>query len=183
MDVYGIDPSLTCTGLAKTTSAGVILTHRVKTSTTPDELGAIAQRIRYITAQVLQFAPAECLTVIEAPYVPQGAKSAGSVLERAWLFGFLADQLMRRGSIVRVRTTTRAMYATGSGNARKPEVLASMRAAFPAVEIPDDNVADALAMCAMGARWLGEPIDGLLSKKQEAAMVAVHWPEMKERAL
>lgn len=173
MDVLAIDPSLTCTGLAKT-SAGVLLTRRVRTQPA-DGLGETAQRIRYIVAQVLRFAPVECLTVIEAPIVMRNGKG-GMQLERAWLFGFLVDQLMRRGPIVQVRTTTRAMYATGSGAAKKPAVLAAVRESFPLVEIPDDNVADSVAMCAMGARWLGAPIDGAPSKKQSQAMLAVHWP-------
>lgn len=181
MDVYGIDPSLTCTGLAKTTPAGVVLTKRVKTAPDGDDLSAIARRIRYITSQVVQFAPAECLTVVEAPLIPRG-HSSGAVLERAWLFGFIVDQLMRRGAIVRVRQATRAMYATDNGRASKAEVKAAMRAKFPAVAIPDDNVADALAMAAMGARWLGEPIDGEPSKKQVQAMAAVLWPVTKERS-
>jgi Holliday junction resolvasome RuvABC endonuclease subunit len=180
MDVYGVDPSLTCTGLAKTTPAGVILTKRVPTVATGSSLGAVRKRVRYIVGQVLQFAPeGEFLTVIESPYVPPKMR-AGAVIERAWLFGMLVDQLILRGAVVQVAPATRAMYATGSGNARKPEVVAAMRAKFPEVPIQDDNVADALALMCMGARWIGEPVDGELSKKQLQAMVAVHWPQVRE---
>ena len=180
MDVLGVDQSLTCTGLAKTTFAGVVLTARVRTSPDGDELGDIRRRVRLIVGQVLRFAPDECVTVIEAPVIPRG-HSAGAILERAWLFGMLVDQLMLRGPVVRVHQATRAMYAADSGRAEKAVVLEAMRAKFPELAIADDNVADALAMAAMGARWLGSPIDGEMSKKQARAMVAVRWPNPKEK--
>lgn len=180
MDVYGVDPSLTCTGLAKTTPAGVILTKRVKTAATGNSLGAIRKRVRYIVGQVIQFAPeGPFVSVIEAPYVPPKMR-AGSVIERAWLFGMLVDQLILRGAVVQVAPASRAMYATDRGNASKKEVLAAMRARFPELTIQDDNEADGLALLCMGARWLGEPIDGEPSEKQVQAMVATHWPELKE---
>lgn len=178
MFVLGVDQSLTMTGLA--VSEFGVRTSRVKSEPADGTLAGDRKRIRYIVSQVLRFAPPVCLSVIEAPYVPQGGKAAGAVIERAWLFGLLVDQLMQRGPVVQVRTKTRAMYATGNGNAKKAEVLAAVRAAFPDLEVADDNVADALALLGMGARWMGEPIDGELSKKQLSAMDAVQWPDKKE---
>lgn len=176
--MLGVDPSLTCTGLAKTVG-GVVLTSRVRTSSEGDELGDMRRRVRLIVGQVLKFAPEECLTVIEAPIVMRNGRG-GAQLERAWLFGMLVDQLILRGPIVQVRPATRAMYATGSGSAKKPEVLAAVRALFPLLQVVDDNEADALAMCAMGARWGGSPVDGDLDKKRARAMVAVRWPNRNE---
>ena len=178
MPVLGIDPSLTCTGLALTGSPMTQL-HRVTTAAPRSlSLENTRERIRYIVGNVLKFAPAECFTVIEAPVIPQ--HGAGQVLERAWLFGFLVDQMMMRGPVVQVRPKTRAKYAAGNGNAKKPAVLAAMRAMHPAALIVDDNVADALALAGMGARHLGAPISGDLSKAQAAAMSAVVWPNRVE---
>jgi len=181
MDVLGIDQSLTMTGLAKLTQGDihrVIELSRISTNTTPEgDLGAVRDRVRYIVGQTLQFAPKRCLTVIEAPYIPR--HNAGSLLERAWLFGLLVDQLMVRGPVVQVRTTTRAMYATDNGNARKPQVLAAMRTKFPMTVIRDDNEADALALLCMGARYLGTPIDGPITKKQNQAMTSTVWPPIE----
>lgn len=177
MDILGIDQSLTMTGLARL-DGGLLGTDRIGTIPTTGGLLDTRQRVRYIVGRTLKFAPAECLIVIEAPYVPQGAKAAGSVTERAWLFGMLVDQLASRGPIVQVRTKTRAMYATGNGNAKKPEVLAAMRAKFPDHFIRDDNEADALALLCMGARYLRTPIDGVASKKQEQAMTSTVWPQL-----
>lgn len=176
MNVLGVDQSLTMTGLARLDESGIV-TDRIGTIPTTGGLLDTRQRVRYIVGRTLKFAPAECLVVIEAPYVPQGSKAAGSVTERAWLFGFLVDQLASRGHIVQVRTKTRAMYATGNGNAEKREVLAAMRAKFPTVVIRDDNEADALALLCMGARFLRTPIDGVASKKQEQAMTSTVWPQ------
>jgi Holliday junction resolvasome RuvABC endonuclease subunit len=177
MDVLGIDPSLTATGLAKTTESTVVLTHRV-TTMPATELGAIRQRIRYVVGQTLKFAPAECITIIEAPIVTRNGRG-GQQLERAWLFGFLVDQLMQRGPVIQVSPRTRAKYGSGNGNADKKTVLAAVRATFPSLRIVDDNVADALALLSMGARWKGEPIDGAPSKAQLAAMTSVRWPSLE----
>jgi len=182
MDVFGIDQSLTMSGLAKLAEGrpyhDVKLT-RVSTETTPTgDLRAIRDRVRYIVGKTLQFAPKACLTVIEAPYIPK-KHTAGALLERAWLFGLLVDQLMVRGPVVQVRTTTRAMYAADNGNARKPQVLAAMKKKFPMTVIRDDNEADALALLCMGARYLGTPIDGPMTKKQNQAMTSTVWPSIE----
>lgn len=169
---------MTATGIAMAVD-GRVAVSRVR-SAKADDLRGTRDRIRYVVGQVLRFAPASCLTVIEAPIIPR--HNAGAVLERAWLFGLLVDQLLLRGPVVEVRTKTRAKYATGNGNADKREVLAAVRATFPDVRVLDDNVADALALAGMGARWLGAPIDGALSKKQLAAMVAVRWPIKEEQS-
>ena len=177
--VLGVDSSLTCTGLATVGELGKVTAMRIPTKVTESSLHGLDKRIRYIVGSTLRFAPAECLTVIEAPYVPR--HGSGQVVERAWLFGMLVDQLLLRGPVVQVRTKTRAKYASGDGNADKGRVLAAVREAFPAVRVRDDNEADAITLAAMGARFLGFPVDGSGSKKQLEAMTAVVWPDMKER--
>lgn len=180
MNVLGVDQSLTMTGLARVVH-GVVATERVSTiPTSGDPLTQTRERIRYIVGRTLKFAPpGPLLSVVEAPYVPRGGKAAGAVTERAWLFGLLVDQLLTRGLVVQVRTTTRAMYATDNGSADKKQVLAAMRAKHPLVVIADDNAADALALVAMGARYLGSPIDGVASKKQLQAMTSTVWPSIE----
>jgi crossover junction endodeoxyribonuclease RuvC len=174
MDVLGVDPSLTATGLASFTAAGV-RTRKVPTVADGQSLADVRRRVRHIVGTVLAFAPGACLTVIEQPYVPRGGAAAGAVIERAWLYGLLVDQLMVRGQVVAVVNTTRSAYAL-KGGAKKKDVTAAMRERFPGVSIPDDNVADALALCAMGARRLGTPIDGVLTHSQMNAFMRVSWP-------
>lgn len=174
MDAVGIDPSLTCTGLAVVGENRATSVHTFPTSTQDADLADYDRRVQYITGKTLMAAPKRCLTVIEAPFVPHHG-GAGQVIERAWLFGFIVSQFLRRGPVVAVSAKTRAKYATGNGNASKKEVLAAMRDRFPDLSIRDDNAADGLALAAMGARWLGFPIDGEPSKPQLEAMRAVRW--------
>lgn len=177
MDVLGIDPSLTGTGVAKSTRAGVgtLLVRTVPTG--GEHLTDTRDRIRHIVGQVVAFAPAECMSVIEAPATVRGGRG-GAQTERAWLFGFLVDQMLRFGPVVQVAPASRAKYAV-KGGASKAQVLAAMRERFPGVKVRDDNEADALALCAMGKRWMGAPIDGAISGDQAGALEAVRWPDMK----
>ena len=172
--VLGVDPSLTCTGLARIVD-GRPEVLRVPTEADGTGLADVRRRIRFIVGQVVRFAPAECLVVIEDLYIPKGDKAAGSVKERAWLWGLLVDQLVPRGPVVAVANTTRSAYAL-KGGAKKPDVLAAMRGRFPGLVISDDNCADALALAAMGARWRGAPIDGVLTRSQLSAFTGVRWP-------
>lgn len=183
MNVVGIDQSLTATGVAVHESGET----RTLLITSELESGALAIRntVRYHVGQVLKFSPkADVLFVIEAPIIPRhGGKQsgAGKVLERAWLFGMLFDQLISRGNVATVHPSTRALYATGNGKAEKPEVVLAMSAAYPQLVVHDHNIADALALLGMGARWLGEPIDGSISSRQAKAMRTAHWPTSKEK--
>ncbi|WP_291053648.1 crossover junction endodeoxyribonuclease RuvC [Herbiconiux sp.] len=182
MIAVGIDPSLSATGLASITDAGAVETQRVVHGATTG-LSEMAERVRYIVGRTVRFVPRGSLVLIEEMYIPQGGKQAGLVLERAWLWGFLVDQMFRLGcEVVVVGAKQRAKLATGNGNAEKAEVAAAMRDRFPGVRIPDHNVADAVAMAAAGARWAGFPVDGALSKKQHEAMAAVAWPLREERS-
>ncbi len=179
MAILGIDPSLRCTGFTLTTRGGEVFPARIRTK--PAD-GLVEQRdqIRFIVGTILRAAPDRLdVTVIEKPYV---SRFGGDVIDRAWLFGLLVDQLLQRGPVALVTARGRAKYAAHSGNADKAAVLAAIREAFPNVPIRDDNEADSIALAAMGARFLGVPIDGIPSKAQLQAMTAVHWPtQMKEQ--
>lgn len=172
--VLGVDPSLVMTGLA--CSDGLHLyVRRVGTQPSPPTVGGKLYRLRYIVEQVLAFAPSECMTVIEAPVVAHGG-AGGGLFDRSGLYWMLIDRLWERGPVVSVQPATRAIYAAGNGNASKEEVLESMRSRPPGISIKDDNIADALALAAMGARWLDRPFDGDLPFKVLRAMSTPNWP-------
>lgn len=174
VNVIGIDPSLTCLGIARIDDGHTAVT-RNRTKQNLGDLRDMSQRIRFLVGTSLKFAGAHIdLTVIESPYTPK--HNAGAVLERAWLYGMLVDQFLQRGPVVAVAPMQRAKYAAGTGKAKKPEVLAAVRDAFPGIPLRDDNEADALALAAMGARHLGAPVDGTPTKAQLDAMDAVRWP-------
>jgi len=174
MRVLGVDPSLRCTGLALVVN-GVLTAHRIKTEKVRT-LREQRDQVRYIVGSVLRFAGPLDLALVESMYVPTGeGKQAGAVIERAWVWGMVVDQLFQRCPVVEVTTKQRAKYAADNGNADKAAVKAAVRAAFPGIPFRDDNEADAIALAAMGARHLGAPIDGAGTKKQLEVMAAVAW--------
>lgn len=170
--VLGVDQSLRGTGVALHADG------KTSTALVRAEIGegvvGIREAVRFIVGRVVKFAPACDVYVLEAPIIPR--HGSGLALERAWLFGMLFDQLMTRGRVATVHPSTRAMYATGNGRADKDEVVAAVRAAHPLVDVPNHDVADAVALMAMGCRWLGSPVDGEISSKQAKAMRSARWP-------
>lgn len=170
--VLGVDQSLRGTGLAL--HDGGVTTTSVLKADIGEGVAGIREAVRYLVGRVVAFAPHADLYVLEMPYIPR--HNSGLVLERAWLFGMLYDQLCTRGRVAVVATKTRAMYATGNGNADKAQVVAAMKVAHPHVHVRDDNVADALALMGMGCRWLGSPVDGEINTKQARAMTSARWP-------
>ena len=181
-NVVGVDPSLTATGLAIVTHRAVVATKVVGSTPRPGWVGNAA-RVREIVGPVAAFIPRFSLVVIEEMYVPKGPKAGGSVIERAWLWGFIVDQAVQRGcEVVVVNNSHRAMLATGNGGAKKTDVKAAMKKRFPGVRVSDDNAADALALAAAGAWWAGFPIEGPTHAGQNEAMSKVPWPTKREES-
>lgn len=186
--VLGIDTSLTATGCAKVTfGAGGYRqweTWRAKApAPSVSTVAAERRRIRVMIREVLALVPDEVdMTVIEGP--APGAKFSGKADERSGLRWMLIDQLLPRGPVVMVDPQTRAVLAWGRGmprrkpgqssDAAKLPVLEAVRAAWPDAHVPDHNVADAVALAAAGARFLGMPWE--LTEKQEEAHANVAWP-------
>ncbi len=172
MIVVGIDPSLACTGLT-TIDGDHVWTSRVRTSNLGGGLVSRRRRIRMAHAQIMLQMPERALFVIEAP---ANSSRFGMHDERAALFWFLVDSLLPRGPVVEVMASGRAKYATGNGRAKKAAVVAAMRVLYDRALVPDDNVADSLALALMGARHLGRPLDGALTRDHLKAMDAPSWP-------
>ncbi|WP_431800373.1 crossover junction endodeoxyribonuclease RuvC [Microbacterium kunmingense] len=170
----GVDPSLTCTGVAIIdTLTRNISIHRVTTVNTGPTLKARRDRMRDAIAGILAPIPrAVGVTLIE---VPHSAHQFGAQNERVALYWWLVDQLLARGPVVEVAPSQRAKLATGNGRADKRAVLRTMRDAYPEVRVIDDNVADALALAAAGARWLGAPTQSY-NDGQAAVYRTITWP-------
>lgn len=173
MIAVGIDPSLTCTGIALIDiTTQDVTTWRVKTTPMGSTLRARRDRLRQVIDGILKLIPATVgVTVIETPSHRQ---QFGAQNERVALFWWLVDQLIARGPVVEVSPSQRAKLATGRGNAKKVDVVTAMRAAHLGVHVPDDNVADALALADAGAHWLGATRP--YNSGQAAAHAAVRWP-------
>lgn len=169
----GLDPSLTCSGVATIdTVSGEKRTRRVRTVNSGESLLARRNRLREVIAGILAPLPARLgVTVIE---IPNAAQQFGAHAERHALTWWLIDQLFARGPVVAVTPSQRAKLATGNGRADKKLVLATMRSQHPDVVIADDNAADALALAAAGAEWLG--VGQPFTPAQQTAYSRVSWP-------
>jgi Holliday junction resolvasome RuvABC endonuclease subunit len=171
--VVGLDLSLTCSGVTYI-DGPAIDPRRVQTSKASGVLEEW-RRIRTAASRVVRLVPAPCLVVVE--WASYGSKY-GAGDERGAHRWLVVGTLAELGcEVVKVSPKQRAKYATGDGNADKKAVVAAMRDRHPGVAIPDDNVADSLALAAMGSRWLGNPVDGATSRAQEQVMRAVRWPQ------
>jgi len=173
--VVGLDLSLANSGVAVIRDGEVDLRH-VRTPA-PEDGGVLAvwERIRYSAIRVVRLVPEGAFVNVEwASY----ASKFGQPDERNAHRWLVAGTLAQRGfHVVKTAPKTRAKYAADDGNADKEDVLEAMRARYPGLVIADDNVADALALAAMAARYLGEPIDGLPTKPQTQVMRGLRWPK------
>jgi Holliday junction resolvasome RuvABC endonuclease subunit len=183
--VIGIDPSLTATGIARVdtedqlyATTTTIASRGSKDADLTSRRDRLAKLVRDIDAHVLGLpypdAAPTTLVVIEAPSL--GQTRQGGTLDRHGLWWMLIDRIHTlRYPVVAVPPTCRAKYATGKGNADKDTVLLAVARRYPHVDVANNNEADALALAAMGARSLGQPIDDLPQAHLEA-MVKVPWP-------
>ncbi|WP_071640956.1 hypothetical protein [Microbacterium sp. AR7-10] len=154
------------------TATGEKLTRRVKTANRGGTLAARRGRLREAIAAILDPLPRRVgVSVIE---LPNARQQYGAQAERHALTWWLIDQLMARGPVVAVTPSQRAKLATGAGNAGKAVVLATVRAQHPGVTVVDDNAADALALAAAGAHWLG--FEHPFTDGQATAFARVDWP-------
>lgn len=178
--VLGIDSSLESTGLAAhdgdehtTTASTWTVTTVAKAHATWDQRMA---RIGRVVDRVLcpADAPLPTLAVIEAPAY---SRNTGSMFDRAGLWWQLYRALRDAGVPVAVcYPNTRARYATGTGKAKKPEVVAAMARRYPDLMVRTDDEWDALVMAEMGAHWLGLPLAHAMTRYQREALAAVTWP-------
>lgn len=174
--VYGIDPSLTSTGIAHITPDGSTSTWRVKSkgvkgATWQARHARIADLSRRVTERVSDYGAGRPLVVIEAP--SYGSVST-SVHDRAGLWWAVYDRLHEQGArIVPVSPAQRMMYATGTGRADKDAVLAAVIRRYLHVEVTGNDEADALVFAALGRRLVGEPVEASLPKTHLRALAKI----------
>lgn len=169
--ILGIDWSLRATGLAALCDDGSTDTCTIKTTTDDGTVRSIAERIEFIADKVEAWADLADIdyVVIESPLEHAPSAHRSKMLGGWWYTAGRVAKLVRDPVLV-VSPKTRAKYATGNGADEKDAVLAQVRARYPQFDIPNDNVADAVALVAIGARTLGRPIDPDLPLTNLAAL-------------
>lgn len=181
MSVIGIDPSLASTGVAIIDSQ-VEDVEVVTLGRKGRESDGWVERSDRIVAQVRRIAanvPRSCVDLVVIEAMPPGMKPQPWLGDRWALWFGLYSTLRGRGyPIAVVNPSSRAVWATGRGRAKKPEVLAAVREQWPAVRIHDDNQADALTLAAMGAHHLGWPLPFEIKDRHSTGLQAIEWPEV-----
>jgi crossover junction endodeoxyribonuclease RuvC len=188
----GIDLSLTCTGIAEfySDAEGVELyVDRIRTSGKKDDVLS-ARRVRLnailrdIAIRVDEQSDDLDLVVIEAPSF---ASQHGSAHDRSGLWWLVVDMLHDFAlPVATVSPQGRAKYAAGKGNADKQAVFSAVcntYREFDAIQEvhalgwrQGNDMADAVALAAMGKRFLGEPVERV-SEAQYQAYLAADWPK------
>lgn len=179
--VVGIDLSLTATGLAEyNLDTGLFQCETFGTKGKRSDTYAMrGDRISGMAEHIVNWATAgerdPSLVVVEGP--SYGSQN-GSQHDRSGLWWLVVSELLARDiPVLVVPPRTRAKYATGNGNSGKDVVLAHVIEQYgdfmDECRIANDNEADAVAMAAMGARYLGEPQEESLPETNLAAMEGV----------
>lgn len=160
--VVAFDLSLTATGWADGSGAGVL--------TPPASVNRGVPRLQWIRAAVLERATGADVVVLEGYSF---ASKGRAIISLGELGGVIRCTLADEGiPSADVAPTSRAMYATGKGNAGKPEVLA---AAIRSLEYSGHSFdeADALWLRAMAiAHYASDET----TEYQRRALAAVEWP-------
>jgi crossover junction endodeoxyribonuclease RuvC len=171
--VVGVDLSLTSTGLARITwmdHSPRIEVWRLKTKLKGFD------RLDFILDALAQWTQDARLVVVEGlAFAAHDTGRQGAGLH------WLVRHGLWRGEIPTAvcPPTVRAKYACGKGNGGKDEVLAAVirRYGVPLdVAVDGNDVADALTMAAMGARWLGRPIEERIPEVNASVLDKVEWP-------
>lgn len=172
-EVIGLDLSLTGSGIASSLGWCDVVGQKDVTTKPLDARLAIiddlAERILTLTAR-------PDLVVIEQPAFSRAG--AGSI-ERHALWWLVVRALRRREvPVAEVTARGRMRYATGKGAATKSAVVDASARRWPAFETGgNDNLADAVVLCAMGCDRLGVPL-AVMPQTHRAALDAVAWPEV-----
>lgn len=186
--VIGLDVSLTSTGIAWFTSDGQAGWANPKTRAGDKSLVARHERLSGQVESIRAALPAYCregcycgrpelsCAAIETPsFGSQGGMSH----ERGYLWWavaglFIGDYLPIAG----VSPKQRAKYGCGNGNGDKKAVREGVRATYGHLfekGIPNDDVADAVALAALGARLSGWPVEAETLTYHTTVAEAVIW--------
>lgn len=161
--VVGLDLSITATGIAWCDGT----TYTVTGKTTGD------RRLLTICQEVGIAVDGRSIDLVVIEDLPTHAKAAGIT---GMVHGAVRAYLLRLGTPYALITpASLKKYATGRGNAGKPEMAV---AAYKRLgrEPADDNQVDALWLRAAGLDRLGQPL-AQMPAANRAALDAVTWPE------
>lgn len=171
----GLDLSLTSTGVAIITDAGIATRSFESEKLSPPKqkdtlrqrhertVGLVGEVMQFITDTVGYDEPHEIC--VEQPSY---ASSGGSGWDRAGYWWLLTDALWDAYDItpVEVAPTSLKVYVTGDGKSSKAQMIATLARLHPDVDLKTDDEADAFGLALVAARLGGLEIDGELTQKR-----------------
>lgn len=164
MIIVGVDPSITCTGVAsRGWSDRVLSPSRHMSGKT--ELANQLERMAKICRDVSRLAALADLVVIEGPAY---AKSTANTHKLAGLWWLVASELSRSSRLLVVAPTKLKRFAAGTGNADKGAMRDALVRRMPEYEPKDDNETDAIWLAALGYHLAGDPLCTLPEHNLEA---------------
>ena len=177
--VVGLDPSLRATGLAL--PDGELLTIATPSCSTLDDkiervrhvVGKI-ERVRHVVGKVGVRAHIGALVVIEGPAFGMNNKATH---ELAGLWWALVVRLAEQGNQIAVLSPGQLKkFATGNGNAKKPDMRMALYQRT-GVDVRSDDEVDAYWLRQAGLVRQGHPDALSLPKTQTAVLDNIAWPE------
>lgn len=190
MIIVGLDLSLTKTGVAHLlvadgkqpevaletieSKAGPVR-HNEKGEALMPSLGARRYRLDGLRARIVRACQGADVVAIEGPSF---ASKGGQHHDRSGLAWLVIDTLFAEGfTVVEVPPNNLKMYATGKGNASKDAVMLAIANRYrDLVEVTGNDVADALGIAALTARYLQHPIEPSMPQTHLRAIATVAWP-------
>lgn len=177
MYLLGIDPSLTSTGLAwLDTDTCEWVTERYTTSPLDGTQWSRMQRI--VRAAESRFMTPVELDLIVIEGLATYGHNAGLLAGLWWQLVGAAEEYGIE--VLTVPPATRAKYAAGSGRASKSDVLAVVRETYEGADVPQHDVADAVALAALGARVKGFPVEQVARPWVDDVAAAVRLREQEK---
>jgi Holliday junction resolvasome RuvABC endonuclease subunit len=190
MRIVGLDLSLTATGIAvlqagidtEITTLCTVKSQGVPVKNYPgvtayhaEDLLNKNERINLISDAVLRIVvdaePANLVVLEGRSFASQGQ----AVWDIAWLWGFIAHQLIQHEvPVAIVAPGTLKHWAAGKGTASKVDVAAALTRLWPDVTPGNDNEFDALGLATMGAQQLGANVPRLA--RHAVSLTKVWWP-------
>lgn len=176
--IVGIDPSLTCTGIATLTRfddhVDVVTCTAISSGRRADSLLDRRGRIRDLANRIVDHTTAPALAVIELPTF--GVKG-GSSLDRNGFWWFVVDAFAQREvPVATVTATSLKLAIAGKGNADKAAVAVAVERLWPGLEVSSSDVSDAVGLAHLGAVWLGWDVKTLDRHRE----VKAAWPVLPE---
>lgn len=187
--ICGLDLSLAKTGVAHLESQAddewTLTTSKITSPPhDPKDIRALRDRMARIRTECSYEVKGSQLVVLEGPSLSSKGSSAKDL---AGLWHLVYDRLCVDYRVLVVPPSSLKKWATGKGNAGKPQVAVGLHRSLPQAVFGvdfatlDDNEADAAGLCVMGAQALGWPVPVELTKYRQEALSGLRLPE-KEAA-